>query len=491
MTADSASSDSLHDGAAPDVLTAVLDKLGEIARAASSGSFVFRGEPKRYPEISSSLYREYKTLLEPFDVDGFDIRNVQEEIIADAARHASDLAPQDLLSQLQHYGHPTNLIDFTTDYLIALFFACASEYADDGRVILLNTETNVLFRMRSPANRIKAQKSVFVDPPSGVVNPDHVIRIERELKLPMMRYLSSYHDISAQAIYDDIHGFIKNANMHRSAYAEFHIGGLYLNQGHLDEALEHYNRSIELHGHVAASLANRAATLEEMGRDDEAIRDLSLVITLDHQDARAYRDRGRLYLAKGQLELAERDYSEAIRLDERMEDAYTGRARCRAERGDFDGAVGDLDVAIDLNPESSAAYTGRGASLAATGNNQPALFDLCTAIEIDPTNATAYMARALLNFSIGEYQGALEDWGTYLAVGGDDPPAAHFRRGIALIGLRNFEEARGELETALEQDPLVAKRVVASVSDIVDGSESLVLQDDVPNDLLEMLKPQE
>ena len=110
---------------------------------------------------------------------------------------------------------------------------------------------------------------------------------------------------------------------------------------------------------------------------------------------------------------------------------------------------------------------------------------------MDPNNAAAYMARALLNFNIGEYQGALEDWGTYLAVGGDDPPAAHFRRGIALIALGNFEEARGELETALGQDPFVAKRVVASVSDIVDGSESLVLQDEMPTDLREMLKPQE
>ena len=93
------------------MLTVVLDKLGEIARAASAGSFVFRGEPKYYPEISSSLYREYKTLLEPFGVDGFDIRHVQEEIIGEAARYAGGLTPLDLLSQLQHYGHPTNLID--------------------------------------------------------------------------------------------------------------------------------------------------------------------------------------------------------------------------------------------------------------------------------------------------------------------------------------------------------------------------------------------
>ncbi|MYB50481.1 MAG: tetratricopeptide repeat protein [Dehalococcoidia bacterium] len=491
MTADTASSDNMHDGSGSDVLTDVLDKIGEIARAASSGSLVFRGEPKWYPEISSSLYREYKTLLEPFELDGFDIRSVQEEIIADAARHASDLARQDILSQLQHYGHPTNLIDFTTDYLIALFFACASEHTDDGRVILLSTETNFCFRMKSPANRIKAQKSVFVDPPSGVVDPDHMIRIDAKLKLPILKYLGSHHDVSTQTIYDDIHGFIKNANVHRSAYAEFHIGGLYLNQGILEEALKHYNRSIELNGYETASLVNRAATFARMGRNDEAIRDFSQVIAFDHRDARAYRDRGYLYLDIGQSELAEKDFSEAIRLDERMEDAYMGRARSRANRGDFDGALQDLNVAVDLNPKSSATYSGRGASLAAIGNYQPALVDLGTALELDPNNAAAYMARALLNFNIGEYQGALEDLAAYMAVGGDDPAAAQFSRGIALIALGKFEEARGELKAALGQDPVVANRVVNGLSDIVDGTETLRLQDEVPSDLLEMLKPQE
>ncbi len=76
MAADSANSAKVHDDSASQMLTAVLDKLGEITRAASNGSFVFRGEPKWHREISSSLYREYKTLLEPFGVDGFDIRNV-------------------------------------------------------------------------------------------------------------------------------------------------------------------------------------------------------------------------------------------------------------------------------------------------------------------------------------------------------------------------------------------------------------------------------
>ena len=55
MAAESANSDNFHDASSSQMLTAVLDKLGEITRAASNGSFVFRGEPKWYQEISSSF----------------------------------------------------------------------------------------------------------------------------------------------------------------------------------------------------------------------------------------------------------------------------------------------------------------------------------------------------------------------------------------------------------------------------------------------------
>ena len=391
---------------------------------------------------------------------------------------------------MQHFGYPTNLIDFTTDYLIALFFACASESRFDGRLILLSTETNLLFRTQSPANRIKAQKSVFVNPPSGVVSADHIIHIPHKLKHPTLEYLRVNHDISAQTIYDDIHGFIRNAHTHRSAYAEFHIGGLYLQQGNLEEALVHYNRSIELNSYYTATLVNRAATFQRMERHEEAIRDLSQIIALDHEDARAYRDRGRIHFDIGQTELAERDYSEAIRLDQNMEDAYTGRAACLVHRGDIDGAVQDLNLVIDRYPTNSAAYNGRGIAFAAAGDFQAALKDIGIALEMDPTVPDYYMGRALIYFNLGEYQLAAEDLGTYIALDGNDPPQGYLRRGIALMALGNYDEARADLRNALEQDSFVAQRVIASTSDIAGGSESLVLQlqNEIPADIWDMLQ---
>ena len=47
--------------------------------------------------------------------------------------HALDLS---IFTQLQHYESQTNLIDFTTDFHIALFFACDGQPGENGRVIL-------------------------------------------------------------------------------------------------------------------------------------------------------------------------------------------------------------------------------------------------------------------------------------------------------------------------------------------------------------------
>ena len=48
----------------------------------------------------------------------------------------------EILTEIQHYGGKTNLIDFTTDYLIALFFACDGHHDKEGRIIMQKTKRN-------------------------------------------------------------------------------------------------------------------------------------------------------------------------------------------------------------------------------------------------------------------------------------------------------------------------------------------------------------
>ena len=114
--------------APPQNLDAVLTLITELARKASGSSYVYRGEPALFEDISSSLYRRYKD--QDIDDAGSAIEAIENEVIAQAKRHEPQLDEMrefEVLAQIQHNGGKTNLIDFTTDYLVALFFACDGE----------------------------------------------------------------------------------------------------------------------------------------------------------------------------------------------------------------------------------------------------------------------------------------------------------------------------------------------------------------------------
>ncbi len=147
---------------------------------------------------------------------------------------AKDYTPEtdkfEILTELQHFGGYTNLIDFTTDSHIALFFACNGFPNDPGRIILLERTEKMKDYVklpRNPQNRIIAQKSIFVQPLKGFIEPEQfaVIDIPDLLKVQMLNYLQKQHGISTQTVYNDLHGFIRNQSTHQMKYMEIYKGG--------------------------------------------------------------------------------------------------------------------------------------------------------------------------------------------------------------------------------------------------------------------------
>ena len=160
----------------------IRDIIREIEEKSVSGDYIYRGEPEHHEEspyygkICSSLYRQYARI----EADEFDIEIVQEEILAEAEGYSHETDdPIEILTQLQHYGGKTNLIDFTTDHLIALFFACdrSDSLKEDGRLILFKRSEDrkdLILIPRNPRNRVITQKSIFVQHPDGFLSPDAV-----------------------------------------------------------------------------------------------------------------------------------------------------------------------------------------------------------------------------------------------------------------------------------------------------------------------------
>ena len=209
-------------------LNRILEIIGRIAETTADGDYIYRGERQHYEKVSSSLCRECETV---FGAEQFDIEAIQQRMLTVAKDYTHEEEDFEILTELQHYGGHTNLIDFTTDNHIALFFACDGSPDKEGRIILLERteEKNRNYRIEkpwNPQNRIIAQKSIFVRPPKGFIEPEQFteINIPESLKGPMLNHLQKQHDISTKTVYNDLHGFIRNQSIHQRTYIEVYKG---------------------------------------------------------------------------------------------------------------------------------------------------------------------------------------------------------------------------------------------------------------------------
>ena len=477
-----------------DKKSSVQDIIREIEQKSEGGGYIYRGERERYEgaryrgKVSSSLWREYR-----IETESFDVELVQKELLAAAKKHTGDL-PEDfrldiidalrvdeksaeeavdfeILTEIQHYGGKTNLIDFTTDYFIALFFACDGEPDKDGRIILQKVDAirDMIAHPRNPRHRVIAQKSVFIRPPNGFIEPreDEVIIVPAGLKEEILEHLRTYHGVSTEVIYNDLHGFIRNQDLHGEAYTAFYKG--FASQSRADEArtseereqeykkaIEHYTKAIELKPNLASAYNNRGNTYRQKGEFDAAIQDLNKAIDLNPDLANAYNNRGAAYGQKGEFDTAIQDLNKAIDLNPDLAEAYNNRGATYGQKGEFDAAVQDYTKAIDLNPQYAEAYNNRGNTYRQKGEFDAAIQDLNKAIDLNPDLANAYNNRGAAYGQKGEFDTAIQDLNKAIDLN-PDLAEAYNNRGATYGQKGEFDAAIQDLNKAIALNPQYAE----------------------------------
>ena len=264
------------------------EKIQEILNECRGGNYIFRGENRDYGKVSSKLYREYDaaSLVDDHMLES-------EKITVEGARRhvRPDASDIEVLTELQHYGDKTTLIDFTRNLYMALFFACEGYPDEAGRIILFDAtgleekeqiETGEvagkngceIIRPAGKNQRAVFQSSVFVRALRGYIEKGEFkeIRIEDSLKRETLSYLERYHDISRDTIYNDLHGFIENRR-------DFYVQQAY------------YDERVKRDGSAESYFARGTARFDS-GNLREAIQDFDEAIKLDPKHFRALHQRG-------------------------------------------------------------------------------------------------------------------------------------------------------------------------------------------------------
>ena len=229
----------------------VRDLIGNLALVAEQDpentAFIYRGESECHERVSSGLHRQFHEL----DDESFNIKEAQKRQLKIARAYAKDESDcYKILAQIQHRGGKTNLIDFTSDLNVALFFACNYSPDKDGRVIFFENrqwDDYCIRRAIQPSNMADAQKSYFVISNKGYIRDEDitVYKIPSELKASILQHLQIVHGIESSTVYNDISGFIRDQDRFRDFEADFYAGQKSADEGDWDKAICFYTKCLQ------------------------------------------------------------------------------------------------------------------------------------------------------------------------------------------------------------------------------------------------------
>jgi tetratricopeptide (TPR) repeat protein len=133
------------------------------------------------------------------------------------------------------------------------------------------------------------------------------------------------------------------------------LGELFLEQGNYSEAINSFNKAIEIDSEFAEGYKNRALARVANSQPTLALEDFTTAIRIRFRDPIYYYNRGLVYHQLGQYENAVRDYNEAVRRDPAFEDAFLARALTYRVMNELDRSLADVDQVLQLNDTNRRA----------------------------------------------------------------------------------------------------------------------------------------
>ena len=144
-------------------------------------------------------------------------------------------------------------------------------------------------------------------------------------------------------------------------------GDALYNQGKYDEAIQAYDRAIEIDPEDAETWGNKGDALYNQGKYDEAILALDRVIELDPEYSMAWNNKGYAFVLQGKYEEAIQALDKAIELDPNNANAWDSKGEALRRQGKYEEAIQALNKAIELDPNNADAWDNKGNALKALG----------------------------------------------------------------------------------------------------------------------------
>lgn len=234
---------------------------------------------------------------------------------------------------------------------------------------------------------------------------------------------------------------------------QFHFAQALLEQDRLDDAIQAFDRVIQLDDKFAFAYSERALALLSKGEVDKAISDLTLAIKLrDEVVKNKFIVRGALWVRQRKLDRAIADFTEATKLSPKNGKAFLQRGHAWLNWIDRDRAIADFDKAIERNPKGELAYYHRARAWLGKNNLDRAEADVSTAIKLAPKNWASYFLRARVRHQAKNCKAALSDYDAVIRLN-KKLAQAYINRALCREQLKDIDGAIADYTAAIRIVP--------------------------------------
>jgi len=211
------------------------------------------------------------------------------------------------------------------------------------------------------------------------------------------------------------------------------LGNALLQKGKVDEALEQFQKALEINPYYVDARSNLGAALFQKGQLDDAVAQYKKTLEINPNYAQANYNLGLVLFQKGQLDDAIAHYQKAVKINPYHPEAHNNFGNALLQKGQVDEAVDQFQKALEINPDYVDAHSNLGAALFQKGQLDDAVAQYKKALDIDPDYVNAHYNLGNALFQKGQLDAAI----------------AQFRRTVEINP--NYVDARYNLGNALFQ----------------------------------------
>ena len=218
------------------------------------------------------------------------------------------------------------------------------------------------------------------------------------------------------------------------------------------QALESYNKALELKPDFTDAQENIALTMLGMGEPEKAFEYYRQIIRQDDGNLKAHYVLGKLFSDTGNYVEAEQEIVKCLKLDPVNINCFAELGRLRAKQGKLKEAVEAYEGIIRLVPENYNGYYSKASLLYKLGKKKEAVEYFSKVIELKPDNYRSYYNMAVALDELGDKDEAIEAFRNTIRIKPDFIDAYN-NLGVLLSTMNKPDEAISVYEAGISRNP--------------------------------------